>query len=33
VNIRGESYRLKETRPAAKETVVVQELAAIAAIS
>jgi len=33
VNIRGESYRLKEKRAAAKETGVVQELAAIAANS
>lgn len=33
VNIRGESYRLKEKRVAAKETGVVQELAAIAANS
>jgi DNA replication protein DnaC len=33
VNIRGESYRLKEKRSAAKETGVVQELAAIAASS
>jgi hypothetical protein len=31
VNIRGESYRLKEKRAAAKETGVVKEIAAIAA--
>jgi hypothetical protein len=33
VNIRGESYRLKEKRAAAKETGVVQELGAVAAHS